>query len=164
MPTRPHPAPSRPEHAAGLRILHVVRSLDLSHGGVARAVVELGSHLAAAGHDLEIAFVLPREAARVPAVAGCRLWHVRGPWSLLLMLWRRAPACELIHSHGVWDSSHLAASLVARLRRRPLFVSEHGMLHPEDLRRRALKKKIFAALLQRRILRGAAGVHALTAV
>ncbi len=67
---------------------------------------------------------------------------------------------DLLHVHGIWMYSSIAAVRWAR-GGKPYVVSPHGMLDPWALKNSRLKKRISAALYEDRHLRGAACVHAL---
>lgn len=66
----------------------------------------------------------------------------------------------VLHVSGLWDAASLAATLVAGRRRVPRIVSPRGMLEPWSLRAKAVKKKVALLLWQRRLVSGAALIHA----
>jgi poly(glycerol-phosphate) alpha-glucosyltransferase len=68
---------------------------------------------------------------------------------------------DLLHAHGLWSPQALWTLLWARRTRRPYLVSPHGMLDPWALRRSRARKRMAAALYERRRLEGAACVHVL---
>jgi glycosyltransferase involved in cell wall biosynthesis len=70
---------------------------------------------------------------------------------------------DLLHAHGLWMYPSIASLGWARKQRRPYIVSPHGMLDGWALHNSAWKKRIAAALFERRHLNGAACLHALTA-
>jgi glycosyltransferase involved in cell wall biosynthesis len=70
-----------------------------------------------------------------------------------------AAAPDLVHVHGLWTFSTLAARHWARRRARPYLVTIHGMLDPWALRQSRWKKMLAAALFERASLRKAACLH-----
>jgi hypothetical protein len=72
-------------------------------------------------------------------------------------------ALDVLHVHGIWNFASLAGLQWQRRTRRPLVISPHGMLDPGALVFSRTKKRIVAALYERRALRGAAAIHALNA-
>jgi poly(glycerol-phosphate) alpha-glucosyltransferase len=65
---------------------------------------------------------------------------------------------DLVHLHGLWGPS---ARALAGWRATPYAVAPHGMLDSWALARSAGKKRVSAALWERRLLRDAAFIHAL---
>lgn len=75
-----------------------------------------------------------------------------------------AIAPDVVHVHGLWTYPSIAAERWrARGARRGVIISPHGMLEPWALSNSGWKKWIAGAVFQRRALRGASCVHALTA-
>ena len=66
----------------------------------------------------------------------------------------------LIHDHGIWLPTNLAARRVARNRSLPYVVHPRGMLEPWTLEYKSRKKKFAWVLYQRRIIASAAAVVA----
>lgn len=159
------PASSTPPHW-----LHVLAHLDPAFGGLSAAVPELvaalnqseqcTSEIAAFCSAGEVWPVLP------DGVAATR-------WPLSRASWVRDQAmrrsfrdlvarCDGVHIHGLWEQSTLVAARVARAQGKPYVLSAHGMLDTWALRNKALKKAVYAALLERRHVAAASGLHALT--
>jgi glycosyltransferase involved in cell wall biosynthesis len=67
-----------------------------------------------------------------------------------------------VHIHGLWQMQSRIGSRVARQNAVPYVVAAHGMAEPWALQQKALKKKIYMALVEKRVLRNAACLHALT--
>ena len=70
---------------------------------------------------------------------------------------------EVLHTHGIWTYLSIGVPRWARRNQKPYVVSPHGMLDAWALDNSKLKKKVAAALYERRHLRGAACLHALCA-
>lgn len=68
---------------------------------------------------------------------------------------------DLLHLHGIWNFASFAALWWRRRTGRPLLISPHGMLDPGALAFSPAKKRLVAALYERRNLLGASAIHAL---
>lgn len=167
----------------GLRILHVIGSLDPAAGGPPSVLWRLASAQAALGH--RVATIGPRDPAREPVIQESRRTVVGierlrieptdAPASRLAFLTdTRVPramdriaeefgGADVVHLHGVWDVPIVRAAAWARRRGVPYIVRPAGMLDIWSLRRSKWKKRIAMALAHRRMLRGAAAIHALNA-
>ena len=69
---------------------------------------------------------------------------------------------DLVHTHMPFSYPTMVASRVARRHGVPLFYHQHGILQPEHLGYRAVKKRAYIALVERGILRSANTLVALT--
>ena len=72
-------------------------------------------------------------------------------------------AADGLHVHGLWEQSTAAACRLARKLGKPYVLSAHGMLEPWALATKKLKRRVYAALIERENVAGAACLHALTA-
>lgn len=68
---------------------------------------------------------------------------------------------DLIHLHGLFTFVSNAAFSAASTANVPLVVSPHGMLDPWALNNSRLKKRIFFALIERKVLHCASAIHVL---
>lgn len=96
------------------------------------------------------------------------------PTSLLARIWtahslelasalrRAAPNCDLLHIHELWHYPGYAAYEAARRFRKPYVVTIHGALDPWALNRSRLKKRVYMALVQRRVLDNAVALHVMS--
>jgi glycosyltransferase involved in cell wall biosynthesis len=157
--------------AAPLHILLVASTLD-DDGGLPVCVAELAAALAGLGHRVEITGQYSTEIA--PVIAGRAVSHgieVTGfqrPWHLLgqlaaargvaaLVAERAATARAtrgrlVVHNHGVWVPTVLAAANAA-IARCHLVISPHGMLRAPALEKSRLKKQlVFRTLLRQQLL------------
>jgi glycosyltransferase involved in cell wall biosynthesis len=75
---------------------------------------------------------------------------------------RTIRAANGVHIHGIWETHCMMGAGIARGCKRPYIVSAHGMLEPWALRQKRLKKALYAALVETRVLHGAACLRALT--
>ena len=134
-----------------MRVLQVLPTRAAEYGGPIRVALEFARQLAPHGIDCEL---YPEEGVEPPQ----RLVYypgLRGSISLAAAI-RRA---DLIHVHGLWTLPTTAAAACARLLGKPYIVTPHGMLDRYSVRQRGGKKRLYAALAERRTLRGAAALH-----
>lgn len=156
--------------SAASRWLAVVSHLHPRYGGLSAAVPRLGLSLARERQEVALAaFCAPGEHYQPAGYDEDHLsyWPVsRRRWiesaSLRRRFGRAVAAQDGLHVHGLWEMSTLAACRAARQTKRPYVLSAHGMLEPWALANKALKKKIYAALIEHANVRGAACLHALT--
>ncbi len=151
--------------------LHVVSHTDPRYGGLSAAVPSVASSLGA-GNGWEVslaAFCQPGEAYRPAALPADRLsfWPTsRLAWltgaTLRTRFARTVAQADALHVHGLWEESTAQACRLARTLGKPYVLSAHGMLEPWALEAKRLKKQIYAALVERANVAGAACLHALT--
>ena len=98
--------------------------------------------------------VYPHDLARVPGVR--TLYLSRGLDAAL----GKAVAGAVLHVHGLWSMPTIYPARHARRHGAPLVQSPRGMLAPAALAFSASKKKLFAALAQRRALQAVSCFHA----
>lgn len=153
-----------------LRIVQVLSSTDNPAAGTTYCVTRLSETLAARGHVVDLLSVgmpalsrsgsLTREtfAQAMPAVPiASRLMVSPG---LHRALDRHAQEGAILHGNGLWLMPNVYPSGSAIRARSPLVISPHGMLGPAALAFSARKKRVFAALFQRRALVAATCLHA----
>jgi glycosyltransferase involved in cell wall biosynthesis len=154
-----------PAGAAGLRVLHVLPSLDPRTGGVAEAVVQLVKHMQPFGCVSEVATLDSPDGPVFDRVRGTvhRLGPGRGFYGLStgLMRWLRANATryDAVIVHGIWQFHSLAARYAVLGKHTPLFVFPHGMLDPWFQRTyptKHVKKMIYWTLAERWVFRASA--------
>ena len=71
-----------------------------------------------------------------------------------------APKVDVIHDHGLWLMPNVDAGRAALLAGKPFIVAPRGMLAPAALAFSRLKKRAIWALLQGKVVRRAACIHA----
>jgi glycosyltransferase involved in cell wall biosynthesis len=68
---------------------------------------------------------------------------------------------EVVHLHGLWQAHTRRGSAEARRSKVPYLIAAHGMAEPWALKHKALKKRVYTALIEGKNLRKAACLHAL---
>jgi len=96
-----------------------------------------------------------------PVNLGSRIWTGYGP-EVARRVAEFVAGCDVVHIHELWHYAHYVAWRAARHRNIPVIVSPHGALDAWVLRYKGLRKKVYSALFQRRALREATFVQALT--
>src|SRR4051812_32856139 len=150
-----------------MKILHLISSIDPTHGGPSEAVKNLGAANVRAGHVVEVATLDGRDA---PFVADFPLpLHCFGP-SLLkysfaprLVRWLREHRIDYdaVVVNGLWQFNSYAAYLALHGTDTPYYIYPHGMLDPWFKRAhplKHLKKSIYWNLIQHRVIAGARAV------
>ena len=160
---------------ASERWVEVVTHLDPKYGGLSAAVPALGRSLAASEHiDVSLAaFCAAGEQVEPANFAASQLsfWPAsRKPWLTDVVHSNRLHknfvahlrGASGLHIHGLWEQSTSAGVSAARELGVPYVLSAHGMLEPWALASKGLKKMLYAMLVERGNVGGAACLHALT--
>jgi len=156
-----------------MKVMQVIASMDKADGGAVQVVTELTRALAKKGISITI-FAPAHDGQAGDTITGKNVevrlfkkgffskhWGGYAP-SLGRALRNEAAHFDLIHLHGLWYYPLYAAYRAATLNRIPYLVTVHGELAKEAFRRRAFKKRIYSALIQKKILREAHAIHALS--
>ncbi|MDP6824209.1 MAG: glycosyltransferase [Dehalococcoidia bacterium] len=156
-----------------MQVLHVAAGFEVRQGGPPRVVASLTSGLSRAGVS-SIVFAAEHVVDHGPLVeapdASLRLFRTGGlaRWwpghspDLKRALQREARAADVVHIHEMWHYPHFAAARACKSLGVPFVVSPHGSLDPWALASKQLKKRVYSAIWQRRLLGRAAAAHALT--
>lgn len=137
--------------------LHVCNGLDpVRDGGMVPSILGMTGALAEQGTAVTIVTPTPSRLGPMRPAAGVDL---RGPKADLGTAIRRA---EILHLHGLWQGHTRRGARIARAAGVPYMIAAHGMAEPWALRHKALKKKIYTALVEGNNLRRAACLHALS--
>ena len=171
--------------AAPLRILIVSAYAPPHLGGVEVVVAQQAATLAALGHQVTVLTSQceaetsgtdgrtwqPRidqggyRVIRVPAWNGLeRCWSIAVPVfrppQLLLQLIRLSRAADVIHVHDAYHPSSVLAAFLARLLRKPLFVTQHAGIVEHGMLAVLLAQRIVYATMGRLVWRWASAVTA----
>ena len=156
-----------------MKVLHVVASLSPTWGGPVPAVKGLTEAMAKKGLSVTVfAPVVQDSSHGVIQLEGVRvalfkqnllskIWRAYSS-ELAKALYREIEGFDLVHIHEIWHHPHFAAYRAARKAKKPFIITVHGALEPWCLNYKALKKRIYAVLIQRRTLNRAAAIHAIT--
>jgi len=156
-----------------MRVLHVIASLSPTWGGPVASVKGLTEAMVRKHMEVTVFAPVDRNSSGdVVQLEGVRVRLFKqnllsGIWrayssELAKALHREVEKFDLIHIHEIWHYPHFAAYRAAKRVRKPYIVTVRGALGPWCLNYKALKKRIYAALIQRRILNGAAAIQAIT--
>ncbi len=158
-----------PERSSEGQWLQVLPHLDPAYGGLTAVVPRLASELVTQeGVPVHVsAFCVPGEESFAAGRQELSIWPLsRSAWASNPKL-KSAFQAEVagsagVHIHGLWEGSTQLAATTARKAGIPYVLSAHGMLDPWALANKRWKKLLYAALFERRNVRGAACLHALT--
>ncbi|MBN9046606.1 MAG: glycosyltransferase [Rhizobiales bacterium] len=160
-----------------MKIVHVIGSYDPAKGGPQAVVVRLAAAQAALGHAVTIVSYSDAEIGRRAAQAVAAIPGFDRVETLLLPTpdlreavlggsAARAMAplirtADFVHIHGVWEVNLLRAAMLCRRFSVPYCVCCCGMLDVWSMQQKSWKKKLALKLGFRRMLDGAAFIHAL---
>lgn len=164
-----------------MRVLHVIPMIALRYGGPSQAVIQMCQALRKLQIDVTIAstdacgegrlavplegrtefegvptYFFKRQAARV-LPSGFAF-----SWPFTKWLYRHVVDYDILHIHYAFTYVVTPAAAFARRRGIPYIIRPVGTLDPWSLRRRAHRKKLYAALIERRNLDGASALHCTT--
>jgi len=151
-----------------VRCLQVIRSLDRATGGPAYAVFQLRSALREQSIDVDI--VTTGDAAitgNVESDDGAvitlrrqfgRTWSFS--WPFRRWLGRHIQNYDVVHITGVFTYPAYAAAKLALSRSVPYVIRPAGTLDTFAMQQKARKKALFFRLFLRKVLNGAAAIHA----
>jgi glycosyltransferase involved in cell wall biosynthesis len=156
-----------------MHVIQTISGIAESAGGPSRVVASLCSAVAArgcgvelvAGHEgaLDGALVAPSSRqvklhlVEAKRVAGVRI-HPGFGRAVQQLAQAQSGVPSLVHDHGIWGLTNIAAANAARRAGVPYVLHTHGMLEPWALRFKAHKKRLAWAAYQRRIVGGAAAL------
>jgi glycosyltransferase involved in cell wall biosynthesis len=160
-----------------LRVLQIVPSLSLVYGGPSQMVLGLSRSLAAQGVEVMILTTDANGDAGQPPLdvpLNCPVWQDgyqiryfrcapfrRYKFSIGLLRWlaNHAHEFDLAHIHALFSPVSSLAATIARTQQLPYILRPLGTLDPADLQKKRRLKQIYAAVLERSNLAGAAAIH-----
>jgi len=160
-----------------MKILQIVPSISLVYGGPSQMVLGLSSALAELGIEVTIATTnsngdVGQAPLNVPlgtpiAQNGYEILYFRcSPFrrykfSIDLLHWlaNSAQNYDLAHIHALFSPVSSCSAAIARSRQLPYILRPLGTLDPADLQKKHHLKRLYAAVLERPNLSGAAAVH-----
>jgi len=168
--------PSKP-----LNILQVVPSISLVYGGPSQMVRGLAAALAQqdeqtvatvtvittdangdvdeASLDVPLGVPVAENGYEVIYFRCAPFRRYKFSTDLLSWLWANAHRYDIAHIHALFSPVSTAAATVCRWRNLPYIMRPLGTLDPADLQKKKQMKKLYAALLERPNLAGAAAIH-----
>ena len=154
-----------------MRILHYIQSVDFRNGGPPRAVVDQVATMKSRGHEAGLATSVIRDvpaewleedADGFPEVV--RLGPVGGPLARLdgssVSTIREAVGrYDIVHLHGVWETSTLQVAAACREADTPHVISLRGMLDDWSMEQSRWRKRLYMLAGGRKMLERASAVH-----
>jgi glycosyltransferase involved in cell wall biosynthesis len=137
--------------------LHLCNGLDPRRdGGMVPSILGITGALARRSGGVTIVTPTPSRLDQSPVPEGVELI---GP---VASIERWVRAAGVVHLHGLWQAHTRRGAREARRRMVPYLIAAHGMAEPWALRHKALKKRVYTALVEGRNLRRASCLHALS--
>ncbi len=139
------------------RCLHLCNGLDrVRDGGMVPSILGMTGALSRLHGGVTILTSTPSRLDETHFTEGLT---INGPETDLEETIR---AAEVVHMHGLWQIQTRRGARTARAARVPYLVAAHGMADPWALRHKQWKKRIYLALIERKNLRRASCLHALS--
>ncbi|MCH9057461.1 MAG: glycosyltransferase [Planctomycetes bacterium] len=151
-----------------MKILHYLPRIRLVEGGVVRAVLDLCTLLARAGHQVTLAVCddadAPVEWAEPDSPNIIVLDKPSRPMGLFGGAGRRrirrlVETADVVHLHTPWELANAQFARDADRSKTPYILTVHGMLDDWSMAQKPLKKRLFLRVFGRRLLDRAAAVH-----
>jgi glycosyltransferase involved in cell wall biosynthesis len=155
-----------------MRVLHVVPSLSPEWGGPVSVLRLMLPALVNEGVESTILTTKGFRTGQPEAIAGFE--YTAYPTSLPAFLWtglslplsreihKKVSEFDVVHIHELWHYPHFAAARACIKANIPYVITPHGALEPWSVEHKGTKKKIYMSLVQRRLLKKAAKIQALT--
>ncbi|MBD2328577.1 hormogonium polysaccharide biosynthesis glycosyltransferase HpsP [Alkalinema sp. FACHB-956] len=160
-----------------MKILQIIPSISLVYGGPSQMVLGLSSALARSGVQVTILTTDANgDAGQAPLPVplgipveqdGYEILYFRcAPFrrykfsiDLLTWLWENADRYDVAHIHALFSPVTSLAATIARMRGLPYILRPLGTLDPADLQKKRTIKQLYAQVLERPNLAGAAALH-----
>ncbi|TBR61032.1 glycosyl transferase group 1 [Westiellopsis prolifica IICB1] len=160
-----------------MKVLQIVPSISLIYGGPSQMVLGLAPALAKEGvkvtvittdsngdnnqNPLDVSLNIPIQKDGYEIIYFRCAPFRRYKFSLDLCKWlnRYAQEFDLAHVHALFSPVSSAAAAICRRRKLPYILRPLGTLDPADLQKKRYLKQIYAAILERENIAGAAALH-----
>lgn len=156
-----------------MKILHIAASLSSVSGGPPKVIQGLTETLVKKGNEVSIfASAKERDGDNLiyPKGTKVRIFKesfISKTWKGHSFYFKKAlekevPNFNIVHIHETWHYLHFVAYRMAKKFKKPFIITPYGTLEPWCLNYKGFKKKVFSFLIQRRILKEASAIHAIT--
>ncbi|MFK8182760.1 MAG: hormogonium polysaccharide biosynthesis glycosyltransferase HpsP [Phormidesmis sp.] len=161
-----------------LKILQIVPSISLVYGGPSQMIRGLSAALAnqpnatvtvittdsngdvdEAPLDVPLGTPVQQDGYNVIYFRCSPFRRYKFSAPLLQWLWANAHHYDIAHIHALFSPVSTSAATVCRLKKLPYLMRPLGTLDPADLAKKKQIKKLYAALLEKPNLAGAAAIH-----
>jgi glycosyltransferase involved in cell wall biosynthesis len=139
------------------RWLHLCNGLDTRRdGGMVPSILGMTGSLGRQGERVSIVTPTPCNLGSTSMPDGVQLFEAEADIEAAV---RRA---EVVHLHGLWQGHTRRGAQAARRAGVPYLIAAHGMAEPWALRHKAIRKKVYTALIEGKNLGRASCLHALS--
>ena len=161
-----------------LKILQIVPSISLVYGGPSQMIRGLSAAIAAQPNatvtvlttdsngdidedplDVPLGTPVAQDGYEVIYFRCSPFRRYKFSTPLLNWLWANAHNYDIAHIHALFSPVSTSAATVCRLKNLPYLMRPLGTLDPADLAKKKQIKKLYAALLEKPNLAGAAAIH-----
>jgi glycosyltransferase involved in cell wall biosynthesis len=160
-----------------MKVLQIVPSISLIYGGPSQMVLGLAPALANVGVKVTILTTdsngdngqeplnvvlnqpIQQDGYEIIYFRCSPFRRYKFSWELLNWLNKHAHEYDLAHIHALFSPVSSMAAAICRYRKLPYILRPLGTLDPADLRKKKQLKQLYAAVLERPNLAGAAAVH-----
>ncbi len=159
-----------PPPSPKLKILHVIPGLS-NASGPTHALYHLVHQIAELGHEVTVCYISGRGTEpdmkfddRIQLLGFPARYLKKWGYSpaLRLFLQKKAGQFDLIHLHSLWLYPNIAVHRAACKYKVPYIIRPAGSLEPWALGFSAWKKRLYFALIEKKIINRAAAIHAVS--
>ena len=162
-----------------LKVLQIVPSISLVYGGPSQMVRGLSEALSQQAQIAQVTLLttdangdidesplavplgkpVPQDGYEIIYFRCSPLRRYKFSPTLLSWLWQNAKHYDIAHIHALFSPISTAAATVCRWQQLPYLMRPLGTLDPADLQKKKRAKQLYAALLEKPNLAGAAAIH-----
>lgn len=168
------PSPIQPQP---LKILQIIPSISAVYGGPSQMIRGFSEALAAQGAQVTVLttdsngdrgqaplevplnYPITQEGYTIRYFRCSPFRRYKFSFGLLTWLYHHAHEFDLAHIHALFSPVSSLAAAIARHRNLPYILRPLGTLDPADIKKKRYLKYLYAALLERPNIAGAAGLH-----